>query len=187
MKNRNLLILGGIVILVVFLIGTTYAYMTIAAKSGNIADLSRSGKLDVVYLNGQSISGQILPTADNKEGLRTTVSIRVNEGSVKAIGTLTLHITTLSSGLAIQGLKWEIYKDSETTPMVDSNGVTRSGNFVGYADGDEIALVENYEILTTATTFTLCIWLDGADSTVDNSLTNTTFLGYISASATTEK
>ena len=170
------LIVTIIVIVTLFLVSfsLTYAYFLMARDTGDMNNTSTGGKLEIVYENGQDITGSLLAYADNSRALSTTATIRKTSASVDALATITLHVTTISQELAINAFKWEVYENSGTTPV-------SSGNFNGISANDTIDVISNYELSTTNTVFTIKLWIDS--SLTGNSVANKSFSGYIDASA----
>lgn len=152
----------------------TYAAFLMTQDTGVISNSAKGGKLDIVYTNGQDISGKLLAYPDNSKALSTTATIRKNSASVDAKANVTLHITTISSVLATTAFKWEVYVNSASSPAY-------TGNFNGKSNGGTIDVVSNYVLTTTDTVFTVKLWIDS--NLNSNSISGATFSGYIDANA----
>ena len=144
----------GVVLFLVLMAGISYAYLAFS-KSTTSDNMSKSGKIDVVFTSGADLTGALRPSSDKEGGISSTSSIRITTGSLPAKGILKLNITSISTEIATSALKWEVYKDSETTPY-------NSGDFNGVSSGDIIEIVKDYQLTTTDTNFTIYIWLDGS-------------------------
>lgn len=170
------LIVTIIVVVALFFMafGLTYSYFLMARDTGDMSNSSTGGKLEIIYTNGQNISGTLLAYTDNSRALSTTATIRKTSASVDALATITLHVSAISSELATNAFKWEVYENSGTTPV-------NSGTFNGVSASDTINVISNYELTTTDTVFTVKLWIDSA--LTQGSVANKTFSGYIDASA----
>lgn len=151
----------------------TYAWF-VSSQLSNDVNSATSGKLEVIYDKGQDVNGTLRPSSSKENGLTASVKIRKTSTSVDGLGTVTLNVTNIDSALSVSGLKWELYKDSESSPIAN-------GDFKGVSSNSKINLIEDYLLTTTDTTFTLYIWLNGSE--VDNSVMNKSFSAYISATA----
>lgn len=158
--------------LVIF--SVTYAWFLTSQESNDVSNAASGGGLDIIYANGQDITGTLTPAKDNSTALFTTATIRKSSASVDALATITLNVESITTNLAISAFKWEVYQDSNTTPI-------NSGTFNGVTNNSKIDLIENYLVTNTDTTFTIKLWLNGDETT--NSVANQTLSAYIDASA----
>ena len=168
----------SIIILIVLTIclitfSITYAWFVTSQSTNNI-NSATSGKLEIIYDKGQDVNGTLRPSSSKENGLSASVKIRKSDSSVDGLATIKLHVTTIDQALAVSGLKWELFKNTDSTSVA-------SGTFYGINSNSDINLIENYLLTTTDTTFTLYIWLNGDE--VDNSVMNKSFSAYITATA----
>ncbi len=170
---NSLIIILIVITLILVTFSITYAWFMTSQISGNNSSTS-SGKLEIIYDKGQDVNGTLTPSTSKDKGLTTSVKIRQSSSSVNGLATVTLNVSTIDTELAVTGLKWELYKDSESSPI-------SSGNFMGVSSNSKINLIEDYSLTTNDTTFTLYIWLNGDE--VDNSVMDKSFSAYINASA----
>lgn len=170
---NSLIIILIVITLILVTFSITYAWF----KTTQISDSNSStgsGKLEIIYDEGQDVNGTLIPSTSKEKGLVASVKIRQSSTSVDGLATVTLNVSTIDLELAITGLKWELYKNSESNPVA-------FGNFNGVSSGSKINLIEDYALTTSDTTFTLYIWLNGDE--VNNSVMNKSFSAYINASA----
>lgn len=153
--------------------GATFAWYTSTRESTN-EDLIKSGKLDIVYDKGEDVEGELIPSSSKDVGIKTSVTIRKTETSVNGLATMSLVIDTLPLELRSDALNWEVYRNGETSPY-------KTGNFANVDEGDTINIVEDYELTTSDTVFTLYIWLDGTKA--GNEVMGKSFEGHLTASA----
>lgn len=173
-KTINIIIVLLIVLtmcLVTF--SVTYAWF-IAKQSTNNVSGATSGKLEIIYDKGQDVTGTLKPSLSKENGLEATVKIRQSETSVNGLGTITLNVVNIDPELAVNGLKWELYKDSSSLPI-------STGTFNAVTSNSQIDLIKDSPLTTVDTKFTLYIWLNGSE--VNNSVMNKSFSAYISATA----
>lgn len=177
MENFKKYTILSLAILIVGIIamGITYAFFTSTITS-DVSNLASSGKLDVIYISEANLEGTLYPTSDYRNGLSTTASIRMTNESVAAQATFTLNIIDLPQVLAVFGLKWEVYENDDLVSI-------SSGTFLGVSEGDNLVILEDYQLSTEPTLITLYIWLDGDE--VGNEVQNQTFDATLVASATT--
>ena len=155
--------------------GSTYAFFSASTNPNNSNNLNSGGsKIEIIYTGGTEITGPINLTADKTGGLNTTVHIRRTAESEPVKAIIYLNIETLTNTLAVDGFVWEIYGVKSGTQVY-----SRTGTFKNAEENSEIVLVENYQVDTVDTDFTIYIWLDG--NKVSNEVLGAEFSGYIGA------
>lgn len=173
-KTINIIIVLLIVLTICLVtFSVTYAWF-VTTQSTNTVSGATSGKLEIIYDKGQDVTGTLKPSSSKENGLMATVKIRQSATSVNGLGTITLNVVSIAPELAINGLKWELYKDSSSSPI-------SKGTFNGVTSNSQIDLIKDTPLTTTDTKFTLYIWLNGSE--VNNSVMNKSFSAYISATA----
>lgn len=173
-KVKPIYIFLFVIVFCIAIFGITYAFFNKVGNTNVIGNASTAGKLDVIYTNGQNISGMIYPSVDNSTALTTTATVRKTSASVDGYATVNLNISTIDSAFATTAFKWEVYDDLESEPI-------NYGNFSGKSANDVIKLVEDYELTTVDTTFTVKIWLDSELNT--NNIVGKAFSAYIDVTA----
>ena len=182
MKKISLYIII-ILLLIVATIAGTYAYMIATINSTNNAVNTSGTNLKVVYSGGAAIEGILNLSNDKTGGLNTTVNIKIAEDSVVAKAHLYIDIEKITSSIATNALNWEVYKTV--------NGVESFVNSGTFADcltgttarkcvaGDKLYIVNDYQLSTEDTAFTIYVWLDG--NKVGNEVVGATFKGIVAA------
>jgi len=172
MKKPTIIMLVSVLLLIVVVIGSTYAFF---ASSVNGKDVQTSGsKFQVIYTGETQFDKQINLSTSKVEESSTTVNIKVGEGSVKANAVLYLVVEDITTELAVEGFNWEVYG------YINSNQVYyNEGNFDGVKINDTINIVENYQLSEKNTEFKVYLWLDG--NKVGNEVMNASFKGHIGA------
>lgn len=163
-----------VLVLVATISGGTYAFFSASTNSKTNSINSASSKFEVIFTGGTAIDGALSLSSDRSGGLNTTVNIKMGEGSVVAKGIIYMKVETLTSALAVDGFVWEVdgYKGGE---LVYYN----TGTFNGVSEGDEINIVEDYELSTDNTAFTVYLWLDG--NMVSNEVLGARVKGFLGA------
>ena len=170
-----------IALITIITVGSTYAYLS-AATNSDVNGLATEGSaIKIIYSGGIEISGKISLSTDRFGGRNTTVNIRLAEDSVKVKANLKINIEQITPELASTGFKWEVYRNSETTPI-------KQGNFLGCksgdttkkcANGDTLYILNDYQLTTENTSFTVYVWVDG--NMVGNEVIGATFKGTLAA------
>lgn len=171
----------GIILFIVLVAGVTYAWAS--WQSDDIKIKGTADCFDIDYGISQQIgSASIKKSLDMAEsyteGLSARVTLALKTGC-NVTGTGTLYLNTNTSGTSdniLEGaLKYTVLVGDSTTPV--SEGIINTQ--------EKITLLEDIDISsTTATTYTVYVWLDG--KVADNSYANLTYNGYISAEVTSK-
>lgn len=169
----NSVAIVGVLTIMLVTFGITFAWFVSTRESSN-EDLIASGKLEIVYDKGEDVQGELIPSSNKDVGINTSVTISKTQTSVNGLATISLTIDTLPLELRTDALNWEVYRNGENTPY-------QTGNFANVNEGDVINIVEDYEVTTSDTIFTLYLWLDGTKA--GNEVMGKTFEGHLSASA----
>lgn len=172
MKKPTIIMLVSVLLLIVVVIGSTYAFFT-SSVNGTSAQTSGS-KFQVIYTGDTQFEKQINLSTGKVEESSTTVNIKVGEGSVKANAVLYLVVEDITTELAVEGFNWEVYGYINSKQVYYNNG-----NFDGVKINDTINIVENYQLSEENTEFKVYLWLDG--NKVGNEVMNASFKGHIGA------
>lgn len=158
----------GVLAFIALVAGLTYAWFTWA--SGNTTISGDSGCFTIQYTNGTAISGSLSPSVDYTGGKSTTATLNISS-SCTTDGDATISLTT-NSGTTVplneDAVKYAVYQG---TTAISSGVVT----------GGTQTLASNIALTTTATTYTIYVWVDG--EIADNDYVGTSYSGYITASA----
>lgn len=188
-SNKNntkyiFLIIVSLLLIASLTIGLTYAYFVNRVKINDDNIGASSGKIDIKYVGGNAVSGNIYGTTDYTKGIHNYVKIKLNDNSIKVKASLYLKIKDIGDALVSDALKWAVYKNNEATPVKSG---TFAKNDLGekLSVGDSITIVDEFDVNMFENedeydVYTLYIWLYGPDST--NAMQNQTFSGSIYAS-----
>ena len=166
MKNKSkLFMIIGISVLVLAIIGSTLAYYVWTTSSDQETKITTSiGAAYVYFDGGSSIEDAALrPVSDKSKGITKTISVKSNVSGIK--WNLYLDLISLPDELKEESFKYALYNGSN---------VIKEGNFSSTSlasdtstctvnNTDHIVLLTNASVSTTTTTYTLYIWVDGAN------------------------
>ena len=170
-----------ILLITVITAGSTFAYLISTTNSGINTVTTEGAEIKVLYTGGKKLEGLISLSEDKTGGINTTVNISLEEDSAPVKTNLFINVDQITSTLATSGFKWEVYKNNETTPFStgDFLGCKNGNTTKKCAKGDKLYIVNDYKTLTTNTSFTVYVWLDG--HIVGNEVIGATFSGTIAA------
>ncbi len=180
MKQKTIYsIIITLLIVVITIVGSTYAYYSLSATGDNTNVTVSSEKYEVIYHGGEDITSATCPmqVVSSKEGgCNTTVEIGLAQGvTVAANANFFIDVISITDNLKIAGFKWEIYSlNGQTETLVNS------GNFASIPANNQIQIASNLPLSTTLKQYKIYIWVDG--NLTDNEVLGSSFSGAISAS-----
>ena len=163
MNDKGKKILLVIVLLIIALVGGTYAFWTwTSPENKNVVFNTSNGlKEFIVYDEGDSkFVGDFQVTDSYTGGVHTTVSISKTTGAsnVDFYATIYMDINEIGTNLrSTPGLKWTVTKGDSTSTTIVS-----SGDFVGNSAGDTLTLYNDIEVTTATQKFTIWLWIDSS-------------------------
>lgn len=181
--KKTLLYSLGLLLLAILTIGATYAYFINTVSSSQNAE-ANAKKFEVLYTGGSALTTNLQPRESRDETYKTSVNIKMAEGSINAIANIYINIEEMSDVLASDALVWEIVVKKGTNNI---NITPSKGNFSSCMtnsinecnNGRKIYILNDYEVTTENTEVTVYLWVDG--SKVGNEIVGATFTGYIGA------
>ena len=172
-KSKTYMIVG-IIILVLALIGSTYAYYRYVFAKVNVDTITRGLDYYITYAKGTDITNKVLePSTDYTGGNSVTVTLYKKDNSYDIYGHIYLNVTTIGTTLSnSSALRYVV---------TDGTNVVSSGNLKGVTASSKIPLAVNIPLNTTSTKYTVYLWFD------DNNAEETSSEGQtISASVSCE-
>lgn len=154
MKRKYLLL--GAFSLTIFLIGITYAWWNWTSEKTNI-NLTLNG-LNVIYTGEDNVlKGPLYPTASmtNPDNIIHPFKLRTTN-NIDVYGKISLEVLEFPNELKEPSFRWSLYKEDEKIAI---------GSFIGAEVGKDIILSPYEQILTSDTSYTLYIWIDGENYT----------------------
>lgn len=182
MDKKKKIILILMITLVVIILGIvgTYAWYVWNTSDDDTTNIVTSvGAATVTYDAGADLVGQSLrPVGSRVDGISKNIKIKTDGNSVSAITfNLYLDINTLDDGLKHESFKYELYKGSTLKKSGDFSQSSLNTNLVtcNTNSTNHIVLLTNETISTTLSTYTLYLWIDGANYTNPSTMMNKNF------------
>ena len=153
-KKNSMIISITIVLLIILMVaGTTYAYITARTNEGGLD--TGSGMLDINYtIEPENITGSLISSLDREKGLNAIATASLKESSEEALFNMYIAPTALTN-LNIPALKWEVEGIFEEEIVY-----TNSGDFSTAEVGTPIKIVDGHQLTEEDILFNIYIWLD---------------------------
>ena len=172
-KSKTYMIIG-IIILVLALIGSTYAYYRYVFANVNVDTITRGLDYYITYAKGTDITNKVLePSTDYTGGNSVTVTLYKKDNTYDIYGHIYLNVTSIGTTLSnSSALRYAV---------TDGTNVVTKGDLRGVTASSKIPLAVNIPLNTTSTEYTVYLWFN------DNILEETSSEGQtISASVSCE-
>ena len=182
-KNKKFMIFG-IIILVIAVVSSTLAYY-IWSSGEQIKISTTVGGAYVYFDGGSSIENATLrPVSDKSKGITKNISMRADATGVTA--NVYLDLVTLPDSLKDVSFRYAIYNGSILAKEgnFSSTSLSSSTSTCTANSTTHITLLSNVSVPTTKRTYTLYIWIDGANYTNPKSMMNQTFSFKLHADGT---
>ena len=155
-KSKIYMIIG-VVILIIAIIGSTYAYYRYVLTSTNVNTITRGLDYYINYAKGTDItSGTLNPSTDYTGGNSVTITLNKKDNTYDIYGHIYLDITTISSALSSSNaLKYVVLEGTTKISEGTLGGVSASNSYL---------LAVNIPLKTTSTTYTVYLWFDETNS-----------------------
>ena len=176
-KKKKIFLITGISLLVLIaIVGGTYAwYVWTTSDSDTTKIVAGVGAATVTFDGGSDINANLRPVSDKSKGIVKNISVKGDTTGL--VFNMYLDITSIDTGLKDESFRYELYKGTTkvkegnfSDSYLTSNTVTCSKN-----NTNHIVLLTNESISTSKTSYTLYIWIDGANYTNPNTMMNKTF------------
>ena len=166
MKNKaKLFMIIGISVLLLAVIGSTLAYYVWVTSSAQETKITTSiGSAYVYFDGGGSIeNAKLRPVSDKSKGVTKTISVKSNVSGIK--WNLYLDLVSLPDELKEESFKYALYNGSSVIKEgnFSSASITSNTSNCTVNNTTHITLVNNASVSTSTTTYTLYIWIDGAN------------------------
>ena len=172
-KGKTYMIIG-IIILVLALIGSTYAYYRYVFANVNVDTITRGLDYYITYAKGTDITNKVLePSTDYTGGNSVTVTLYKKDNTYDIYGHIYLNVTSIGTTLSnSSALRYVV---------TDGTNVVTKGDLKGVTASSKIPLAVNIPLNTTSTEYTVYLWFN------DNNAEETSSEGQtISASVSCE-
>ena len=177
-KNMSkIFMIFGISILVIAIIGSTFAYYVWTTGEEDTTKIVTSiGAATVIFDGGSDIeNANLRPVSDKSKGIIKTISVKGDTTGLTF--NMYLDLITLPDALKEESFRYALY-NGETLKKegnFSSDYLTSNTSTCTENSTTHITLLTNEAISTTNVTYTLYIWIDGANYTNPNTMMNQTF------------
>ncbi len=175
-KAKKFMLFGLIVLVITIAVSSTYAYYVWTTSDSDTTKIVAGvGSATVTFDGGSDINASLRPVSDKSKGIIKNISVKADTTGL--VFNMYLDITSIDTGLKDVSFRYEFYKGTTkvkegnfSDSYLTSNTVTCSKN-----NTNHIVLLTNESISTSKTSYTLYIWIDGANYTNPNTMMNKTF------------
>ena len=175
-KAKIYMIFSLIVLVIAVIVSGTYAYYVWNTSDSEVTKIVAGvGAATVTFDGGSDISANLRPVSDKSKGIVKNISVKADTAGL--VFNMYLDITSIDTGLKDESFRYELYKGDTkvkegnfSDSYLTSNTVTCTKN-----NTNHIVLLTNESISTSKTSYTLYIWIDGANYTNPNTMMNKTF------------
>ena len=175
-KAKIYMIFSLIVLVIVVIVSSTYAYYVWTTSDSDTTKIVAGiGAATVTFDGGSDINANLRPVSDKSKGIIKNISVKGDTTGL--VFNMYLDITSIDTGLKDESFRYELYKGTTkvkegnfSDSYLTSNTVTCTKN-----NTNHIVLLTNESISTSKTSYTLYIWIDGANYTNPNTMMNKTF------------
>ena len=174
--NKNKGIIIGIIMLILVVVGATYAYYKWSSTSNINISVKVEGSV-VTFNGGSNVTGVLIPTATKEEGIKKDITVVASDsGSTMS---LYMDLTTMPNELKEESFVYELYYNNSTlikkgnfkayNASTNTNGITYASSGV-----TTLTLFTDRVVNTTTDKYTLYLWFNGKDYTNPSTMQNKT-------------
>ena len=175
-KAKIYMIFSLVVLVIAVIVSGTYAYYVWTTSDSDTTKIVAGiGAATVTFDGGSDISANLRPVSDKSKGIVKNINVKADTTGL--VFNMYLDITSIDTGLKDESFRYELYKGTTkvkegnfSDSYLTSNTVTCTKN-----NTNHIVLLTNESISTSKTSYTLYIWIDGANYTNPNTMMNKTF------------
>ena len=177
-KGKTYMIIG-IIILVLAIIGSTYAYYKYVFANVNVDTITRGLDYYITYAKGTDITNKVLePSTDYTGGNSVTVTLYKKDNTYDIYGHIYLNVTSIGTTLSnSSALKYVV---------TDGTNILFNGRLKGVTNGSKIPLAVNIPLSTSSTKYTVYLWFDD-NNTEETSSEGQTISASVSCEASMRK
>ena len=155
MDNKKFII--GVILLLLLMIGGTYAYYKWSSSNNMDVNVKIDGGT-VTFDGGTNITSTIMPTSSKEEGIKKDLTVKASRAG--ATMNLYMDLTTMPEELKEKSFIYELY--------YNDNSLVTKGNFkdINYSSNGTttLTLFTGRDISTNTTDkYTLYLWFNGKD------------------------
>ncbi len=175
-KAKIFMVLSLIILIITIIVSSTYAYYIWTTSDSEVTKIVAGvGSATVTFDGGSDINANLKPIPDKSQGIIKAIKVKADTTGLNF--NLYLDIINIDTGLKDISFRYELYKGTTkvkegnfTDNYLNSNTTTCSKN-----NTKHITLLSNESISTSNTTYTLYIWIDGANYENPSTMMDKTF------------
>ena len=188
MKNKaKIFMIFGVSLLILTFIGSTFAYYVWRSSDEEETKIVTSVGTATIYFNGgASIEGASLrPVSNKSKGIVKTIDMKANVSGVNA--NLYLDVINIDDGLKDVSFKYEFYKGAtllKQGSFTEDYLTSELKDCTKETGVKHIELAKESSVSTSGVTYTLYIWIDGANYDNPDTMMNQKFSFKVHADGT---
>ena len=163
-KSKKFMLFGLIVLVITIAVSSTYAYYVWTTSDNEVTKIVAGvGSATVTFDGGSDINASLRPVSDKSKGIVKEIKVKADTAGL--VFNMYLDITSIDTGLKDVSFRYEFYKGTTklkegnfSDTYLNSNTTDCSTNSTKH-----ITLLTNESISTSNTSYTLYIWIDGAN------------------------
>ena len=163
-KPKKFMLFGLIVLVITIAVSSTYAYYVWTTSDNEVTKIVAGvGSATVTFDGGSDINTNLRPVSDKSKGIVKEIKVKADTTGLSF--NMYLDITSIATELKDVSFRYEFYKGSTklkegnfSDTYLNSNTTDCSTNSTKH-----ITLLTNESISTSNTSYTLYIWIDGAN------------------------
>ena len=163
MNKSKVFMIFGILLLVVTIIGTTFAYYIWTSSSENETKIVTNVGSATVYFDGGKIieNASLRPVESKEYGIVKNISVQANKAGINF--DLYLDITSIDDNLKDKSFRYQFYKEDTLVKEGNFSSDYLNNNLVNCSvnNTNHIVLLSNENVSTTKLNYSLYIWVDG--------------------------
>ena len=175
-KAKIFMVSSLIILIITIIVSSTYAYYVWTTSDSEVTKIvAEVGYATVTFDGGSDINANLKPVPDKSQGIIKAIKVKADTTGFNF--NLYLDIINIDTGLKDISFRYELYKSTTkvkegnfSDTYLNSNTTTCSKN-----NTKHITLLSNESISTSNTTYTLYIWIDGANYENPSTMMDKTF------------
>ena len=175
-KSKKFMLFGLIALVITIAVSGTYAYYVWTTSDNEVTKIVAGvGSATVTFDGGSDINASLRPVSDKSKGI--VKEIKVKADTTGLTFNMYLDITSIATELKDVSFRYEFYKGTTKVKEGNFSDTYLNSNTADCTTNStkHITLLTNENISTSNTSYTLYIWIDGANYTNPNTMMNKTF------------
>ena len=175
-KSKKFMLFGLIALVITIAVSGTYAYYVWSTSDNEVTKIVAGvGSATVTFDGGSDINASLRPVSDKSKGIVKNISVKADTTGLTF--NMYLDITSIATELKDVSFRYEFYKGTTKVKEGNFSDTYLNSNTTDCSTNStkHITLLTNESISISKTSYTLYIWIDGANYTNPNTMMNKTF------------